>query len=129
MANPPTRPDVQTLAGATQFDGLTGTTGLLEFSDYLNANMLDENVRIKILTVAYNGGAATADVDIYIANAGAPATERIILVDANITNRAISCNLIVPKTASDVSWNLYCVTTGKTAAASLIVDWITTIVG
>ena len=127
MANPPTMPDIQTVAGATQFDGATGTTGLVEFSDYL-ATLGNNAARAKILSVTYNGtGGAAVQLDIWLQLAATPATVRIPLVgEADVITKVLMCGegLWVPKSATTrQSWNLLCTTTGKTAPASLIVDW------
>lgn len=127
MAQPPTQPDVQTLAGATEFDGLTGTTGLVDFADYING--LSLSARAKILGISYNGtGGAAVQLDIFLQLTGAAATTQIPLAsEANVTTRVIMCGtgLWVPRSQTNgVSWNLFCTTTGKSATASLVVDWV-----
>ena len=127
MANPPTQPDVQTVAGAAEFDGLTGTTGFLDFSDYING--LSLAARVKILGISYNGtGGAAVQLDIVLQLAGAAATTAIVLAsEAAATTRVILCGggLWVPKNqTSGISWDLICTTTGKSAAATLVVDWV-----
>lgn len=126
MANPPTQPDVQTVAGATQFDATTGALGLVNFAAYIQALGRSE-ARARILSVIYNGtGGAGVQLDINIYATGAGTTVRIPLVsEANVTTKVIMCGtgLWVPKATNGLSWNLFCVTTGKTATATLIVDW------
>lgn len=128
MANPPTQPDIQSVAGATQFDGTTGLLGFVNFGAFLVANNRS-GARAKVLTISYNGtGGAAVQLDIFLAATLASATtQRIILVsEADVTTKTLACGIIVPRVpTTGLSWGLFCLTTGKTATAALVVDWVT----
>lgn len=127
MANPPNQPDVQTVAGATEFDGTSGALGFVNFGAYLPSGSRSD-ARAKVLTVSFNAtGGAALQLDIFLAaTLASPTTERIILVsEASITTKTLACGIIVPKVSTTaLSWGLFCITNGKTAAASLVVDWV-----
>lgn len=126
MADPLTQPDIQTVAGATQFDGSSGTLGLVRFSGYIAAGF-SEGVRARVISVTYNGTSTpTTRLDVFLATSAAPGTVAIPLIGADdVTTRVLMCGTIVPKAVNGQSWDLFCITSGKAAAATLIVDWDT----
>lgn len=116
----PAQPSVQTVNGATQFNG-TANQGLVDFDTLAGYRTLVYSVSY------YEPGTTATDLLVYCAATGAPATQRIILISAIVTEGfalvSFGQNGFVVPQQSNVSWNVFCETNGKTQTASLIVDW------
>lgn len=120
----------QTLAGATQFDGLSVTTGIFDFEKWSN---ISRSIRVVLSSVAYaaEAGGASGDVTFYLrSTAPTASTQRILLgrgTQAEMTapdGRAdfSVCGKIVVRDNDGTHWFLEVVTTGKAVNASVVVD-------
>lgn len=122
----------QTLAGAAEFDGLTGTTGQFQFSAQ---NNLPPSSRITITTLSYHCGVgASGEITFYMRPVTAAATERILLgrqTQANATdpNSGLAdfkvAGFVLPRSkGSFAHWLIEATTDGKEVTASVILDYV-----
>ncbi len=116
--------DVQTLAGGTDFDGLTDSTGLIDFLD-LDFGITDIH-RVPIaFTIGFNGSVATATLR--LVQPGGVATAALIIRNlAATTSFTIDNCILVPRggpAQAGVPWTLELVTTGSAADSSFIVQY------
>jgi len=130
--------NVQTLAGATQFDGATVTTGLVDFQSATALPQLKGTNQIWIIdSVALRGDGATnmTTIECYLVEdvAETVPTKRLDIVELSNENgfSNIGCHIPVPQVeiiAGTInptagSWVLKLVTTGKSVDASFIVSF------
>ncbi len=116
---------VQTVAGAAEFTGTAGAG----FEDFDPASQYPETFRAVIKSVSFFTTVAVTTLVIQIRIAGgAPATALQQLVsESSITDKFFSCGqdgLVVPRNAgAGPSFEIFCVTTGKTVEGTFIVDF------
>lgn len=132
MPSPPRIPEIQTVAGATQFDGLTPTTGLVQFDDILKVDSA-RNTRVIVWSFCYNetGAGTTTVLTAFLRPAdSSPASAILPLVIAEtLPNRqkVISFGrngLLVPRDQTNgEAFDLVVTTASKAATASIIVDF------
>ena len=119
--------EIQTVAGAAEFTGAAGAG----FEDFAPASTYPEGYRAVIKSVSFFTTVAVTTLQIILRRvSGTPATARQILVsESSITDKLFSCGqdgIVVPRDGAG-SFEIQCITTGKTADGSFIVDGRVTI--
>lgn len=115
-------------AAATEFTGIAGGDGFLDFLDLPLAGD-DERPVIQNLALKWtDGGALPTSIDCHLQNPGGTATERILIV--RLTGAAVTegfskagCRIVVPVDSVGAPWFLSLTTVGKTVDASFIVSY------
>jgi len=114
----------QTVAGASQFTGGVGA-GLVTFSEV--TVIVDRLKRAIIKSLTYQSAGAAHQIDGVLRRPAAGATVAQVLAEiASGNSRTISCGqggLVVPRTETGVSFELFWTTVGKAGDGTLIVDW------
>lgn len=120
----------QTLAGATQFDGLTFTTGIFQFEKW---NNISDSTRIVLSSIAYaaEAGGASGDVSFYLRSTAPTATTQRILLGRGVQAEMTApdgradfsvCGKVLPRDNDFTHWFLEVVTVDKAVNASVVVD-------
>lgn len=110
---------IQTLAAAVQFDGLTESTGLLALDDP------GECQRAKIVSASWYSAAPipTARLEAFDPNPPGGVATRIIIVKDWTAGVAYG-DPVLPEEAIPQGWQLRFITAGKTAEATVIIDFV-----
>ncbi len=115
-------------AAGTQFTGVAGGDGFLDFTDLpLSGN--DERPIIQNIALKWtDGGALPTSIDCHLQFPAGTATERILIVrltGADVTEgfSKAGCRIVVPINATGAPWFLSLTTVGKSVDASFIVSY------
>ena len=116
---------VQTVAGAAEFTGLAGAG----FENFDPASAYPETYRAVIKSISFFTTVAVTTLVIRLEiSGGAPATAvQQFVSESSVTDKLFSCGqdgIVVPRNAgTGPSWEITCVTTGKTVDGTFVVDF------
>ena len=119
---------IQTLGDATEFDGTVGK-GLITFSELdIETNFPSANYKPSIVTLSLDTGDISVllpQITVVFTQSDSATTERMLL--KNLQDKSgfamLGCRIGVPRTAGGVPWRLEVLTPGKTASATLVVEF------
>ena len=125
---------ITTLLGASDFDGLLSTTGLVDFDAIAPISDSDQDLTYIIDNLELRGdNATTFAYDCFLQRSGATATQRYtIREETEVGFSLLGCKIAVPKTFQITStpnvrtvdpWQLLLTSSGKTVDASLLVTF------
>lgn len=128
--------ECQTLADATQFDGLTVTTGLFRFTRWQE---IPRTTRVVLTALSYveldDGVPLTTNVQFWAVKPGGLATEKMPLgdgtaagglLDINGDARLRLCGIVLPREPGDggIIWDVQVLTQNKTETATACLDFV-----